>query len=257
MRPPAGEPAGAAGVGAGSGAGAGSAGASSAAGGPEARYASTSFRVILPPSPVPLNWETSTSFSLMSLRTTGERRLGFASVSSGSAKKASTSGSEGSGFFSASAGAGSAAFSSSAGAFFGRVGRLGGLLLLGRRCRLGGLLLRCRCLFGSFRLGRLLLRRRPPPRLRLRSRPIGVPTETVSPSFTRISRMVPAAGDGTSVSTLSVDISTRTSSSAIVSPTCLAQRRMVPSVTVSPSCGIDTVVAKVAPLSEDCGRRRT
>jgi hypothetical protein len=44
-------------------------------------------------------------------------------------------------------------------------------------------------------------------------------------------------GDGTSVSTLSVDTSNNGSSAATVSPTFLNQRVMVPSVTVSPSCG--------------------
>ena len=71
----------------------------------------------------------------------------------------------------------------------------------------------------------------------------GVPTLTVVPSSTRISLITPAAGDGTSVSTLSVEISSRTSSSAIVSPTCLAHEKIVPSVTVSPSCGMLTVTA--------------
>lgn len=44
-------------------------------------------------------------------------------------------------------------------------------------------------------------------------------------------------GDGTSVSTLSVEISNRGSSADTVSPTFLNHRRMVPSVTVSPNCG--------------------
>jgi hypothetical protein len=70
---------------------------------------------------------------------------------------------------------------------------------------------------------------------------IGVPTSTVSPATTRISVTTPDAGDGISVSTLSVEISTSTSSSATVSPMFLAHERMVPSVTVSPSCGIVTV----------------
>ncbi len=69
-----------------------------------------------------------------------------------------------------------------------------------------------------------------------------MPTSTVSPSATRISSTVPDAGDGTSVSTLSVEISTSTSSAATGSPTCFAQDRIVPSVTVSPNCGIVTVV---------------
>ena len=67
--------------------------------------------------------------------------------------------------------------------------------------------------------------------------PITAPTGTVSPSGTRISVKTPAIGDGTSVSTLSVDTSNKGSSSATVSPTFLNHRVMVPSVTVSPSCG--------------------
>ena len=43
-----------------------------------------------------------------------------------------------------------------------------------------------------------------------------VPTSTVSPSVTRISLTMPEAGDGTSVSTLSVEISSRVSSASIV-----------------------------------------
>ncbi len=39
-----------------------------------------------------------------------------------------------------------------------------------------------------------------------------VPTSTVSPSATRISVTIPVPGDGTSVSTLSVEISTIVSS---------------------------------------------
>ena len=66
---------------------------------------------------------------------------------------------------------------------------------------------------------------------------ITAPTGTVSPSLTRISSNVPPMGEGTSVSTLSVDTSNRGSSRAIVSPTALNHLVMVPSVTVSPSWG--------------------
>jgi hypothetical protein len=66
---------------------------------------------------------------------------------------------------------------------------------------------------------------------------ITVPTSTVSPSWTRISVSTPDTGDGTSVSTLSVDTSNNGSSAATVSPTFLNHCVMVPSVTVSPSCG--------------------
>ena len=64
------------------------------------------------------------------------------------------------------------------------------------------------------------------------------PIGTVSPSATRISTISPATGDGTSASTLSVDTSSSGSSTPIRSPTCLHHRSTVPSVTVSPSCGI-------------------
>src|SRR2546429_247818 len=70
------------------------------------------------------------------------------------------------------------------------------------------------------------------------TRASGVPTSTVSPSPTRISRTVPSYGLGISVSTLSVETSTSGSSNATVSPAALSQRPIVPSVTVSPSFGI-------------------
>jgi hypothetical protein len=67
-----------------------------------------------------------------------------------------------------------------------------------------------------------------------------VPTSTVSPSGTRISARTPPAGEGTSESTLSVETSKRGSSRAMVSPTAFNHFVTVPSVTVSPSCGITT-----------------
>ena len=65
-------------------------------------------------------------------------------------------------------------------------------------------------------------------------------TGTVSPSSARISRTTPVAGEGTSVSTLSVEISTIVSSASTWSPTCLAQRVIVPSDTLTPIWGITT-----------------
>src|SRR6185312_533346 len=53
----------------------------------------------------------------------------------------------------------------------------------------------------------------------------------------------PAAGEGISVSTLSVETSSRGSSSSTVSPSCFSHRVTVPSVTLSPSAGIWTEVA--------------
>ena len=69
----------------------------------------------------------------------------------------------------------------------------------------------------------------------------GVPTGTVSPAGTRISRITPSYGLGISESTLSVDTSNSGSSNATVSPTCLSQLPTMPSVTVSPSLGMVTV----------------
>ena len=60
-----------------------------------------------------------------------------------------------------------------------------------------------------------------------------------------ISVSTPLTGEGISVSTLSVDTSSNGSSAVTVSPTAFSQRVTVPSVTLSPSWGIDTVVATV------------
>ena len=76
------------------------------------------------------------------------------------------------------------------------------------------------------------------------------PTATVSSTPTKISATVPDAGDGISVSTLSVDTSSSGSSAAIESPMFLSQRVTVPSVTLSPSAGSTTGVnALLAPLA--------
>jgi hypothetical protein len=63
------------------------------------------------------------------------------------------------------------------------------------------------------------------------------PTVTVSPSWATIASSVPAAGEGTSTSTLSVVTSTNDSPSVTLSPTALSHREMVPSVTDSPIAG--------------------
>src|ERR1700681_4913516 len=72
---------------------------------------------------------------------------------------------------------------------------------------------------------------------------IGVPVGTVSPSFTISSRITPVTGDGTSALTLSVETSTNASYFSTLSPGFLSHCATVPSVTVSPSCGIVIVVA--------------
>jgi len=67
-----------------------------------------------------------------------------------------------------------------------------------------------------------------------------VPTSTVSPSSTSVSVSTPPLGEGTSVSTLSVPISSRISSCSTSSPGCLCQAMTVPSVMLSPILGIST-----------------
>src|SRR6187551_1481209 len=69
-----------------------------------------------------------------------------------------------------------------------------------------------------------------------------VPTATVVPWGTRICVMNPSAGDGISIETLSVSMSRMISSALTWSPTFLCQLATVPSVTVSPSCGINTFI---------------
>ena len=64
------------------------------------------------------------------------------------------------------------------------------------------------------------------------------PTVTVSPSSARISVIVPAVGAGSSMSTLSVEISTTAWPSSTASPTLTDHSRMVPSVTDSPPAGV-------------------
>ncbi len=60
---------------------------------------------------------------------------------------------------------------------------------------------------------------------------------------------MPAAGEGISVSTLSVDTSSRGSSASTRSPSAFSQRVTVPSVTLSPSAGrvTETAMVSVAP----------
>jgi hypothetical protein len=62
-----------------------------------------------------------------------------------------------------------------------------------------------------------------------------VPTATVDPSGTKIFVRTPASDAGTSVSTLSVEISNSGSSTATWSPSCFNHFKIVPSITVSPS----------------------
>src|SRR4051812_4788867 len=69
------------------------------------------------------------------------------------------------------------------------------------------------------------------------------PTSTVSPGCTRISATRPEAGDGISVSTLSVETSPIDSSASPQPPTRLRHSTIVPSATETPICGIVTSTA--------------
>ena len=71
---------------------------------------------------------------------------------------------------------------------------------------------------------------------------------TVVPGATRISRRTPAAGEGISASTLSVEISNRGSSRSTRSPTFLSHFVTVPSAIDSPIWGMMTsAMASLAP----------
>src|SRR5206468_767637 len=74
------------------------------------------------------------------------------------------------------------------------------------------------------------------------------PVATTSSGAARISTTVPAAGDGSSASTLSVEISTRPWSFSTVSPTFTSQSSTVPSETDSPISGTATSTT-LPPLS--------
>ena len=60
---------------------------------------------------------------------------------------------------------------------------------------------------------------------------------------------MPEPGLGTSVSTLSVEISSSDSSASIVSPSCLSHLVIVPSETETPIWGMTTSIADVVAIS--------
>ena len=72
-----------------------------------------------------------------------------------------------------------------------------------------------------------------------------LPTSTVSPSWTLISTSVPAAGEGISASTLSVEISRIGSSRSTWSPTFFSHFETVPSAMDSPIWGIGTSIRAI------------
>ena len=175
-------------------------------------WSSTSSRVMRPPGPVPTNDSTSIPWSLTRRRTTGDNNLlddVARSVEGAGAGAAEGVGAGAGAGAAGAAGAGAGAETAGAGAGVG-VGAGAGAAGAG-------------AVVGALPAAPTTA--------------ITVPTGTVSPSLALISVTVPATGDGTSVSTLSVETSNNGSSAATVSPTFLNHRVIVPSVTVSPSCG--------------------
>src|SRR5918997_5612874 len=225
---------------------AGAAVATWAAAPPWSSTARTSLRVMRPPGPVPLMAAGSRLFSLINRRTTGDsRRLPFvvgAPPPVGAGAGAGAWDGPGAGCWAAGAGvagwAGPSAavawlsLPSGAGAAWGSGAGDGasaaGASSTGASAAAGASSAGASASAGAS----------PPPAGASPTRASTAPTSTVSPSSTRISDSVPLTGDGTSESTLSVETSKRGSSSATVSPTCLNHLVIVPSVTVSPSCGI-------------------
>src|SRR3984957_9008150 len=229
-------------------AGGGGGAAVGAGGGPAVRRASTtrsaSSRVMRPPDPVPVTSDWLMPFSASSLRTIGDSTLGptpsplFSAAGAGAGAGAGCAGGGGGG--AASCGAGEAAWGAGAAAWGAGAGAGAGDSV-------------------AAAAGAPSDEAVPAPS------PITAsftPTSTVSPSGTRISLRTPAAGEGTSESTLSVETSKRGSSRWTASPTAFIQRVIVPSVTVSPSCGIMTSANVQSPsaqrehgLTESLGRR--
>src|SRR5262249_50070508 len=71
------------------------------------------------------------------------------------------------------------------------------------------------------------------------------PTGATSPAATRTAASTPASVAGTSIDTLSVSISNRLSPGATLSPADLNHLVILPSATVSPSCGIRTSINRI------------
>ena len=75
------------------------------------------------------------------------------------------------------------------------------------------------------------------------------PTLATSPTLKRMSVSVPVVVDGTSIEVLSVSISKRLSPGFTASPAALNHFVILPSATVSPSCGIRTSTRFIPSLS--------
>ena len=204
------------------------AGAASAAGSaawpPDSTKPRMSFFVTRPPRPVPGTWETSTPCSDAIRATTGETKLlpsPFAPGSAGAGAGAGVGGSAGAASGSCGVGVSALAAASLSAAASAVAGSGGAASAAGAAPSLDSA--------GAAPAAPMTARR--------------VPTSTVSPSWTRICCTTPVPGLGTSVSTLSVEISSNGSSAWISSPSCLSHFVIVPSETETPIWGITTSTA--------------
>ncbi len=168
-----------------------------------------SFFVTRPPRPVPATCETSTPCSAAMRATTGETKRAPLPAPSGPGPAGSVAAEGSAGGSGSAAGVASA---SGSGAATGSGGSAGSALGAA-----AGAVAPSGAIRASF-----------------------VPTATVSPSGTRICCTTPLAGLGTSVSTLSVEISRRVSSASMDSPSALAHFVIVPSETETPIWGMTT-----------------
>src|SRR5579875_320309 len=186
-----------------------------------------------PPAPVPVISRASMPLSASSLRTTGESRLDVPPLASGPRSPGEDAARVGALAGSGDEGGGAGLGAGAGGGGGGGGASAGGGAGSGSRAA------------GGAGAGAVPASEPAPTTASL------VPTSTVSPSWTRISESTPSAGEGTSESTLSVDTSNSGSSCATWSPTFFSQRMIVPSVTVSPSCGI-VMSANVQTPSGEC-----
>src|SRR5512132_3486318 len=195
-----------------------------------AAAARTSLRVMRPPSPLPCTSLASRPDSLSNRRTTGDMSCPPVDAGDGAAEVVLGTGSRrGGGVGDGADGPGrDGAGRSGCGGAADVVGAAGCGCRGAGSCAGGG----CR---GAAEVAAAAAPAPPAPSEMTARR---VPTSAVSPSWTRISLSVPDAGAGTSESTLSVETSNSGSSASTWSPTLFSQRVIVPSVTVSPSCGI-------------------
>src|ERR1017187_4412335 len=184
-----------------------------------------------PPAPVPFTRLRSMLFSRAIFRTSGESgpdtsAAGSAAGSSAGLASGSTGGGAGAAAGAAATGAGaSGAFS--AGAATDTAATAAG----------------ASGAFSAGAAGSAGFAAAAPPSSAMRATPVLIPT--VAPSSTSTSDNVPAAGEGISVSTLSVEISNNGSSRSTRSPRFLSHLVSVPSTMLSPIWGITTSVISV------------